>query len=244
MELGFTLLFIIKKWYEDKTALDCNDALIHRRIAVLMKRLEDLKDNVLQSYEEDLMVSGATTFFKDLILGFVYIGKSNIANVIMGIEAVTKQVFTEEEFKSVCNHESFKQQALNFFNKYTGSIEIVRSDKTETVYFPILPYAEALYAEQKGEWLQELPIGKPRAKLDYFMDNSLDYLQQLKNEYLFARIFRYYPVFGALAKQIPLWKSTAFYLVSTASLTPLVHHTQYLNHVLLPKAWAGLDRPS
>jgi len=77
----------------------------------------------------------------------------------------------------------------------------------------MLPYAESLHNDQKSEWLLELPIGKPRAKLDHIMENSLDYLQQLKNEYLFAKIFRYYPVFGALAKQIPLWKTLAFYIV-------------------------------
>ncbi|MDR3549701.1 MAG: hypothetical protein P4M11_15755 [Candidatus Pacebacteria bacterium] len=172
-----------------------------------------MTDQVLQSSEEDIMVSDVTTFFKDLVLGFVYIGKSKTRVTIRGIEAVTKQVFTEEEFRSSCNTDSFRHHALNFFNKNTGVIDIVRCEKTETVYFPILPYAEVLHTEQKNEWLQELPIGKPRAKLDYFMENSLDYLQQLKNEYLFARIFRYYPVFGALAKQIPLWKSLAFYLV-------------------------------
>ena len=107
----------------------------------------------------------------------------------------------------------YKQKALNFFNKYTGVIEIVRNDKVELVYFPLLPYAESFHDEQKKDWLQNMPVGKPRAKLEYIMDNSLDYIQQLKDEYLFAKTFRYYPVLGALAKQIPLWKALAFYLV-------------------------------
>ncbi len=197
------------------------------KLAPLQKKLASLKDNVLQSSEEDMMMSGVTTFFKDLILGFVYLGKSMvfvcvyIFLIIKAVieshftkEAVTKEVFTDAEFHNAQRNEGFERAALNFFNKYTGAIEIVRGDKTEMVYFPMLPYSEALHNEQKNEWLQELPIGKPRAKLDYLMENSLDYLQQLKNEYLFAKIFRYYPVFGAVAKQIPLWKSLAFYLVS------------------------------
>jgi len=127
-------------------------------------------------------------------------------------EAVVNVEFTYAEFIKVVHADNFQTEALNFFNRYTGAIEIVRQNTIEIVYFPILPYGEALENEQKIEWLQSLPVGKPRAKLDCFMENSLDYLQQLKNEYLFTKIFRYYPVFGALAKQIPLWRCFAFYL--------------------------------
>ena len=58
-----------------------------------------------------------------------------------------------------------------------------------------------------------MPVGKPRAKIDSFMEESLDYLQQLKNEYMFKKTFSYYPVFGAITKQIPLWRNFALYLV-------------------------------
>ena len=92
-------------------------------------------------------------------------------------------------------------------------IEIVRSQHTEHIYFPIMPYAEALQIDQKNEWLQKLPVSKAREKLDFFMSDSIDFTTQLKNEYLFAKIFRYTPVFGALAKQIPLWKLVVFFLV-------------------------------
>lgn len=92
-------------------------------------------------------------------------------------------------------------------------IEIVRDQQAEHIFFPIMPYAEALQVEQKNEWLQLLPVGKAREKLDFFMNDSIDFTTQLRNEYLFAKIFRYTPVFGALAKQIPLWKLVVFLLV-------------------------------
>ena len=123
--------------------------------------------------------------------------------------------------------EEFQHSALNFFNKYTGVIEIVRNEATELVYYPILPFAESLQDEQKTEWLRSLPVGKPRAKIDCFMDNSLDYIQQVNNEYMFTNIFRYYVIFGAITKQIPLFKSFAFYLSIILNLVIIASYRKH-----------------
>ncbi len=177
-------------------------------------RLAELKDQVLDSQVETFVLTNISTFVKDFILGFAYLGKSTHSGVIPEIEVVTSVKCTHAEFLNTRDKEGFKFDALNFFNKYTGSIEIVRNGTTELVYFPMLPYAEALGDEQKHEWMQSLPVGKPRAKIDSFLEGSLDYIQQLKNEYMFKKTFSFYPVFGAITKQIPLWRSFALYVVS------------------------------
>lgn len=129
------------------------------------------------------------------------------------IEAVTRRSFTQAEFESKKKCEEFLNQALVFFEKNTGAIDIVRNGKSELMYYPLLPCMQSLQEQQKTEWLLQIPVGKPRAKLDYITKKAPDFVQQLKNEHLFAKTFRIYPVFGALAKQIPLWNTLAFYLV-------------------------------
>ena len=208
LELGFTLLFVVKKWYEGYTTIECN---IYKIIAPFQELLNQLKECALQPSHENNMITDGFTFIKDFVLGFVSLCRSKV--VFEFIEVIIKDEFIYEDFQEVSQNSNYRRNAINFFNMYTGVIEIVRNEKVEMVYFPLLPYAESFRNEQKKEWLQDMPIGKPRPKLEYIMTNSLDFLQQLKDEYLFVKTFSYYPVLGAIAKQIPLWKSLAFYLV-------------------------------
>jgi len=77
LEIGFTLLFILKKWYENIAEVECIFYVLFKdKKAPLHKKLLTLTDQVLQSSEEDVMISGATTFFTDLVLGFVFLCKS------------------------------------------------------------------------------------------------------------------------------------------------------------------------
>ena len=176
------------------------------------KTLCGLKDQVVQTTKKTEILDNVITFVKDLVFGLLFIFTSNRTYHIL-IEAVRHITLGEAEYNALKTDPNFQVSALNFFNKYTGMIEIVRDQQTEHIFFPIMPYAEALQLEQKNEWLQKLPVGKAREKLDFFMNDSIDFTTQLKNEYLFAKIFRYTPVFGALAKQIPLWKLVVYILV-------------------------------
>ena len=90
-----------------------------------------------------------------------------------------------------------------------------------------MPYAESLESTKKLEWLRSLPVGKPRAKIDCFLENTLDYLQQLNNEYVFTRIFRKYPIFGAVSKQIPLCQSFSFYILLVINIILIASYRKY-----------------
>jgi hypothetical protein len=229
LELGFTVLFIFKKWFVGQTQLDSTQRLAF--IAPFQRTIVKLKESALQRDEEGMTISSVTTFFKDLAFGFVSLCRSK-DTISDPAEAVSHVVLSKAEFDASCKLETFQADALAFFQRFTGCIEIVRNAKSELVYFPLLPYAEALHSEQRDEWLRGMPVGKPRAKLDFFMEQSLDNLQQLKNEYLFAKIFRSYPVLGALTKHISLWKALSFYLVLAAVMC-VVHRDQLRDFVLV-----------
>ena len=81
------------------------------------------------------------------------------------------------------------------------------------IHFPILPYANALSEKQKNQAFSEMPIGQAKAKLDYFMGGCVDTLQIMESEYLFKKTLKRYPIFGAIAKHLPLWDTLAFYTV-------------------------------
>lgn len=74
LEVGFTLLFIVKKWYEGQGG---NEGRSYQAPATgLQGRLQGLKECALQPSNQNHMVSDATTFFKDLVLGFVTLCRS------------------------------------------------------------------------------------------------------------------------------------------------------------------------
>jgi len=58
-----------------------------------------------------------------------------------------------------------------------------------------------------------MPIGQTKAKLDYFMGKSVDTLQRIESNYLFAKTLRHIPVLGAIARHLGLWDNFAFYTV-------------------------------
>ncbi|MDR3547182.1 MAG: hypothetical protein P4M11_02695 [Candidatus Pacebacteria bacterium] len=119
----------------------------------------------------------------------------------------------KKQFEALREDKNFYRKALTFFQKFCGTIEIVRNTQSEIVHFPILPYAEALTEQQRRETVSGMPIGQAKAKLDYFMGGCMGTLQTMKNEYLFAKTFRVYPGFGAVAKHLSLWSTLAFYTV-------------------------------
>ena len=122
-------------------------------------------------------------------------------------------VMDKKKFYENKQDSKFCDKALGFFQNFSGTIEIVRNNKSEIVHFPILSYAEALTEQQQIETFAEMPVGQAKAKLDYFMGGCMNTLQTMKNEYLFAKTFRHYPVFGAVAKHLTLWNTLAFYTV-------------------------------
>ncbi len=132
---------------------------------------------------------------------------------LTGVEAVKGVVLLRGKFEAARNNPAHKLRVLKFFQDYTGRIEIVRQQHKEIVYFPILPYAETLTEQQRSDAMAGMPLGQAKAKLDYFMGNCPNMLQGMKNEYLFTKTFRSYPVFGAVAKHLKLWETLAFYTV-------------------------------
>ena len=129
------------------------------------------------------------------------------------VEAVKRVSLDKKQFEVLRDDKQFYRRALTFFQNFCGTIEIVRNKKSEIVHFPILPYAEALTDQQRTETVSGMPIGQAKAKLDYFMGGCMGTLQTMKGEYLFAKTFRTYPGFGAIAKHLRLWSTLAFYTV-------------------------------
>jgi len=118
-----------------------------------------------------------------------------------------------EQFNELQRDSKFRENALEFFQKYTGTIEIVKNNRSETVSFPLLPYAEAFTKQQQNGAFCNMPLGKTKAKLDYFTENCIDILQTMENEYVFAKTLKHYPLVGAITKHLALWKTLEFYMV-------------------------------
>ena len=150
--------------------------------------------------QQDDIVSSIYNFIKDFYGGFVDIGKR------------AAKIIKKNEYTTTINNASYKERAFKLFQHHSTSLEIVRSKTIETVYFPVLPYFEALSEEQKQQLFESMPIGQQKAKLLYVIENASNFIQDMNNEYMFAKFFKNFPVLGAVSRALPLWKELAFYL--------------------------------
>ena len=88
-----------------------------------------------------------------------------------------------------------------------------RKNKAEIVNFPLLPYAHSLSEERKQQIFEILPTDKPKEKIDTILTMADQWLRDFQTDYLFETTFRQYPVFGALARHLTLWKTLAYFMV-------------------------------
>ena len=191
------------------------------------------------NFWEYIFVYQLCVFVKDLIIGFTSFSKSNILYnvyiiyiyimyIYIYIEALLgqKRSYRKEEMKKMTEKEEENMRnAIIFFQDNSGAIEIVRNGKSERIYFPILPIKEVLSSSERDEFIDDLPVKQPKAKLDYITENSMNLIIRLRNEYMFRRgVFRYYPVLGAVAKHTELWKTMSFYTAFVLNLLILVSY--------------------
>ena len=220
LSLGFTVLFILKRWFELSPDLDTKAKRILGSITTKVTK---------KATESNGFFKGFITFWVDLVTGFI----------VFFSKAITRPILKEEEYDRFRKDDSFYHGALSFFEKYTGTVEIVRKRKSENVHFPILSYAEAINATQQREAMEGIPIGQAKGKLDYFMKSCLGILQTMKNEYLFTKTFKNYPVIGAIAKHVSLWDSLAFYVAILLNVVVMLSYRKedkgFTDHLKNPK---------
>ena len=101
------------------------------------------------------------------------------------LEEQTKDELRENKANQTENFHQKVINALSFFEEYCGTIIIVRDNQENKVNFPFLPQIRVLYKSATEDWIQDIPIGKPKSKIEFIAKNFCSFAQRIEDETLF-----------------------------------------------------------
>ena len=70
---------------------------------------------------------------------------------------------------------------MEFYNKFTGSCEVVVNDDLFKVYFPILPICRFLSSKSKKDFLENVPRDSPQLKINGFLSTIPDFIDEMEH---------------------------------------------------------------
>ena len=120
---------------------------------------------------------------------------------------------------------------MEFFEKYTGTIEIVRENNLSKVDFPLMPQVETLNNTNISDWLEDMPMGKPKSKIGDFVDNLPGFSERLKIISFAGRGIKYAKIINI---SLAIYEWTIFFLV--ISFNKVVNSSQFSHSMFLPQA--------
>ncbi|CAD8103545.1 unnamed protein product [Paramecium sonneborni] len=102
------------------------------------------------------------------------------------------------------------KRAFDFFYKNSASIEVVRSNEIEIVYFILLPYTNNLPQEQKFEFHENVDRSSTKSKVQFLVQESERLIEICEHEEQLRRIFQRQKFLALFANYVKLWKDLAF----------------------------------
>lgn len=99
-----------------------------------------------------------------------------------------------------------KKKAFGLFKKNSGSIEIVRDDKIQTIFFPILPFCKMLPSELRREFRENVDRTSTKTKLSNLMERSDFMIQTMKHEERLRRLYAHSKLLEIFAHRGKLWE--------------------------------------
>ena len=150
-------------------------------------------------------------FFKSLFNGLYYLYKT-IKEKFASKEVVELEP-QEHEVKTAKARGDRKQlvkQAILFFKDKMAHIEILRDNKIEKIYFPLLPCCKHLAKDVRVEFHETVNRSSTKRKIADLMKASDKLIQNMQHEEQLSLMFNKYKIIGLLGNHIRLWEHGVF----------------------------------
>ncbi|CAD8132784.1 unnamed protein product [Paramecium pentaurelia] len=218
LQKGFYIYFLMCYYMEsDKNAenpfVQMYRANTRKKLKQDKGALEDLLfgDNIIGQLVSFVM-SFANSWI-DLMNQIKKEAQKQIANQNQGPDQQDKQKKEKHaEQKEEKKAEKLKQakRAFDFFYKNSASIEVVRNNEIEIVYFILLPYTNNLPKEQKVEFHENVDRSSTKSKVQFLVQESERLIEICEHEEQLRRIFQRQKFLALFANYVKLWKDLAF----------------------------------
>lgn len=184
----------------------------------------DEDDEIGSIIKHDKRVNkGMMGMLKNSVIGeLASFSKSMVKGAVKGAMDVTKELskrklpedFNKETFDEILKADRFKttlHEAVKFFKSKMAHIEIIREDKLEKIYFPILPFCSHLPDKTKKEFHEGVNRTSTKTKLNALMTESEQIIRVMKKEESLQKKFQKYKLIGFVSNYQSLWEYGAFY---------------------------------
>jgi hypothetical protein len=101
-------------------------------------------------------------------------------------------------------------RAFEFFISNSATIEVIRNDKIEIVYFILLPYVHLLPKEKKVDFHDMVDRSSTKSKVQALVNESERLIEICIHEEKLKRFFNQQKLIALFANYVKLWKDLAF----------------------------------
>ncbi|CAD8059333.1 unnamed protein product [Paramecium primaurelia] len=128
----------------------------------------------------------------------------------MATQIQTSEQLEKQEREKKAEKAKLVKKAFDFFYKNSASIEVVRNNELEIVYFILLPYTHNLPKEQKVEFHENVDRSSTKSKVQFLVQESERLIEICEHEEQLRRIFQRQKFLALFANYVKLWKDLAF----------------------------------
>ncbi|CAD8068825.1 unnamed protein product [Paramecium sonneborni] len=128
----------------------------------------------------------------------------------MAGQTLTQEQLDKQEREKKAEKIKLVKKAFDFFYKNSASIEVIRNNEIEIVYFILLPYTHNLPKEQKLEFHENVDRSSTKSKVQFLVQESERLIEICEHEEQLRRIFQRQKFLALFANYVKLWKDLAF----------------------------------
>lgn len=232
IETGFNIFFLIKHYLD----LDQRDIDVETS-----SQLNEIKQDFIQKNSllmffrmfkvfdlQNSVLGKIFSLFFSLIEYFYNSGKYLVSSVQKNI--LKMNATSTQQQKSEIKKRQFKElfrEAVQFFVKHSGNIEILRQNQLEKVNFIMMPYCHYLPKETKNEFHEQVNRDSPEAKKQYLKDQANRIIYICKHEEKLALFFQRNKILSLFAGYVTLWKDLAYFITIIINIIILLSYQDH-----------------
>lgn len=157
--------------------------------------------------------------------------KHNIKSVEFSDEAINQAILNYNYFRSIDELENSQtillNSAFNFFDKYTGKIEVMFNGNLFRVYFPLPADFRGITQEIKENFHRKVNRDTDQTKLKYMLKNVEDLIEQINHEHYLLNAMQNSKVISLVASKVYIWRDIAFAITIIINTVVLLSYSQF-----------------
>lgn len=136
--------------------------------------------------------------------------KSLTYDKLMKSDDLSPEELERQEQEKLQRKKRILKKAFDFYSNNSASIEVIRNDNIEIVYFILLPYTQKLPKEIKIEFHDKVDRSSTKSKVQNLINESDRLIEICKHEETLKRFFNQQKFIAIFANYVKLWKDLAY----------------------------------